>query len=64
VWNDEFLPVAWETVELSPRDAFRSRRDFRRLARRRATGSLRTTTGFVRHENVYRLLAYLGYSFE
>jgi hypothetical protein len=57
VWNDEFLPVAWETVELSPRDAFRSRRVFRRLARRRATGSLRTTTVFVRHENVYRLLA-------
>jgi hypothetical protein len=62
VWNEEFLPVRWETVEVSLRDAFRIRRIYRRLARRKGSGSLRRITVFVRHENVVRLLEFLGYS--
>ena len=35
VWNEELLPVQWETVEVSLRDAFKIRRVYRKLARRR-----------------------------
>jgi hypothetical protein len=67
VWNEELLPVHWETVEVSLGDAFRIRRIFRKLARRKGSGSLQTLqsiTVFVRHENVVRLLKVLGYFLE
>ena len=64
VWNEELLPVRWETVEVSLRDAFRIRRIYRKLAKRKGIGSLHSITVFVRHENVVRLLEFLGYSLE
>jgi hypothetical protein len=64
VWNKELLPVRWEKVEVSLRDAFRIRRVYRKLARRKGSGSLHSITVFVRHENVVRLLAFLGYRLE
>jgi hypothetical protein len=64
IWNEELLPVQWETVEVSLRDAFKIRRVYRRLARRNGSGSLRRITVFVRHENVLRLLEFFGYRLE
>jgi hypothetical protein len=64
VWNEELLPVRWESVEVSLRDAFRIRRIYRKLARTKGSGSLRRITVFVRHENVVRLLRFLGYCLE
>jgi hypothetical protein len=64
VWNDELLPIRWETAEVSLRDAFRIRRIYRKLAKRKGSGSLHSITVFVRHENVVRLLAFLGYRLE
>src|ERR671921_746770 len=64
VWNEELLPVRWETVEVSLKDAYRIRRIYRKLATRKDSGSLRRMTVFVRHENVVRLLRYLGYCLE
>src|SRR5919112_339450 len=64
IWNEELLPVRWETVEVSLRDAFRIRRIYRKLARRNGSGSLRRITVFVRHENVIRLLEFFGYCLE
>jgi hypothetical protein len=64
VWNKELLPVRWQKVDVSLRDAFKIRRTYRKLARRKATGSLRRITVFVRHENVVRLLEFLGYRLE
>jgi hypothetical protein len=64
VWNEELLPVQWETVQVSLRDAFRIRRIYRKLARKKGNGSLRRITVFVRHENVVRLLEFLGYCLE
>jgi hypothetical protein len=64
VWNENLLPVRWETVEVSLRDAFRIRRIYRKLARRKGSGYLRRITVFVRHENVIRLLGFLGYCLE
>jgi hypothetical protein len=64
VWNKELLPVRWETAQLSLKDAFRIRRIYRRLARRKGSGSLYSITVFVRHENVVRLLEFLGYRVE
>ncbi len=61
IWNEELLPVRWEKVEVSLRDAFRIRRVYRQLARRKGSGSLRRITVFVRYENVIRLLEFLGY---
>ena len=61
VWNEEMLPVQWETVKVSREDAYRIRRWFRRLAKMRGRGHLRSLTVFVRHENVVRLLEFLGY---
>jgi hypothetical protein len=34
-WNEDLLPVRWETVQVTLKDAFRIRRVFRRLARRK-----------------------------
>jgi hypothetical protein len=64
VWNAGLLPVRWETVQVSLRDAFRIRRIYRKLARRKGSGSLRRITVFVRYENVVRLLKFLGYCLE
>jgi hypothetical protein len=64
IWNKELLPVRWQKVEVSLRDAFRIRRIYRKLAKRKATNSLRHITVFVRHENVVRILEFLGYRLE
>jgi hypothetical protein len=64
VWNKELLPVRWETVEVSFRDALKIRRIYRKLAKRKGRGSLLRITVFVRHENVLRLLEFLGYCLE
>ena len=64
IWNEELLPVRWETVEVSLRDAFSIRRIYRKLAKRKGSGSLRRITVFVRYENVVRLLEFLGYCLE
>jgi hypothetical protein len=64
VWNEELLPIQWETVEVSLRDAFRIRRIYRKLARRKGSGSQQSITVFVRYENVIRLLEFLGYQLE
>jgi hypothetical protein len=61
VWNEEMLPVRWETVKVSLSDAYRIRRVYRRLAKMRGRRNLRSLTVFVRHENVVRLLELLGY---
>ena len=61
VWNECFLPIQWETVEVSLQDAYKIRRVFRKLAKRRGAGSLRRLTVFIRHENMIRLLQFLGY---
>ena len=64
MWNPKLLPVRWETAQVSLRDAFRIRRIYRKLARRKGSGSLRRITVFVRYENVLRLLKFLGYCLE
>jgi hypothetical protein len=64
VWNKELLPIRWETTKVSLKDAFRIRRIYRKLARRKGSGSLRSITVFVRYENVVRLLGFLGYCLE
>jgi hypothetical protein len=64
VWNKELLPVRWETIQVSLRDAFKIRRIYRKLAKRKGGGSLRRITVFVKHENVVRLLEFLGYQLE
>ena len=64
IWNENLLPVRWETVEVSLRDAFKIRRIYRNLARKKGSGSLRRITVFVRYENVVRLLEFLGYCLE
>jgi hypothetical protein len=64
VWNDHLLPVRWETVKVSLKDAYRTRRIYRRLAKMRGKGHLRRLTVFMQHENVVRLLEFLGYRWE
>jgi hypothetical protein len=63
-WSENLLPVQWETVKVSLNDAFRIRRVYRRLARRKGTSSLHRITVFIRYENVLRLLVFLGYRHE
>jgi hypothetical protein len=64
IWHEELLPVRWEKAEVSLRDAFKIRRIYRKLAKRKGSGSLRRVTVFVRYENVVRLLRFLGYCLE
>jgi hypothetical protein len=64
VWKEDLLPVQWETVKVNLRDAFRIRRVYRKLARRKGTSSLPRITVFIRYENVLRLLELLGYRHE
>ena len=60
-WSAGMLPVQWETVKVSLKDAYRIRRIYRRLAKMRGRRNLRRLTVFGRHENVMRLLEFLGY---
>ena len=64
IWNENLLPIQWETVEVSLRDAFKIRRIYRKLAKRNGSDSLHRIAVFVRHENVVRLLEFLGYCLE
>ena len=48
-------------MKVSLKDAYRIRRVYRRLAKMRGKGNLHRLTVFVRHENVVRLLEFLGY---
>ena len=50
-----------ETVKVSLKDAYGIRRIYRGLAKMRGRGHLRRLTVFVKHENVVRLLEFLGY---
>ncbi len=61
VWSEDLLPVQWETVQVSLKDAYRIRRIYRRLAKMRGRGNLHSLTVFVRYESVVRLLKFLGY---
>ncbi len=61
IWNEEMLPVRWETTKVSLKDAYRIRRIYRRLAKMRGRGRLCRLTVFIQHENVLRLLEFLGY---
>jgi hypothetical protein len=60
-WNQELLPVRWETIQISLKDAYQIRRVFRKLAGIRSTDSLCRITIFVRYKNMVRLLGFLGY---
>jgi hypothetical protein len=64
IWNENLLPVQWEEVAVSLQDAYKIRRIYRKLVRRKGSGSLRNITVFIRHENVVRLLEFLGYCLE
>jgi hypothetical protein len=64
IWNEELLPVWWETAEVSLRDAYKIRRVYRKLAKRKGSGSLRRITVFLSYENVVRFLRFLGYCLE
>jgi hypothetical protein len=64
IWKEGLLPIQWQKVEISLKDAFRIRRMYRKLARKKGSGSLRRITVFVRYENVLRLLEFLGYRLE
>jgi hypothetical protein len=64
IWNEELLPVRWETAQVSLRDAYKIRRIYRKLARRKGSGSLHSITVFLRHEKVVRLLEFLSYRLE
>jgi hypothetical protein len=64
IWHEELLPVRWQKVEVSLKDAYKIRRIYRKLARRKGSGPLHSITVFVRHENVVRLLELLGYCLE
>jgi hypothetical protein len=61
VWNEQMLPVQWETTKVSLKDVYRIRRIYRKLAQMRGRGQLRRLTVFVRYENVVRVLEFLGY---
>jgi hypothetical protein len=59
--TSQALPVGWEMVKVSLKDAYKIRRIYRKLAKMRGKGHLHRLTVFVRHENVMRLLKFLGY---
>ncbi len=64
LWGEQLLPVRWEKVEVALPDAFRIRRIYRKLAKRKGGGPLYRITVFVRVENTLRLLEFLGYRLE
>ena len=51
-------------MKVSRKDAYRIRRIYRKLARRKGGGPISRITVFVRHESVVRLLGFLGYRLE
>jgi hypothetical protein len=60
----EIIPgfTRWgETIKVTLKDAHRIRRVYRRLAKMRGRGHPHRLTVFIRHENVLRLLKFLGY---
>ncbi len=59
MWNKHLLPVRWETTKISLHEAYKIRRVYRRLQKKRGTGTLRKVQAFVRHENVAKLLELL-----
>jgi hypothetical protein len=60
-WNPELLPLQWEAMKVSCKDAYRIRRVYPRLAKMRGRGHRHRLTVFIRHENVVRLLELLGH---
>lgn len=60
-WGKASLLPNWETVAVTLEDAYKIRRIFKKLARKKGTGRVRGMTVFVRHRTVVRLLEYLGY---
>ena len=56
--------MRWEKVAVALRGAFRIRGIYRKLAKSKDGGPLYRITVFVRHENVVRLLEFLGYRLE
>ncbi|MDP9475215.1 MAG: hypothetical protein M3R38_05895 [Actinomycetota bacterium] len=58
------IPVHHEIVAVAPEDAYRIRRAYRKLARKKATGRVLGMTVFARHRTVVRLLKHLGYRTE
>ena len=53
--------MQWATVRIGREDAYRIRRWFRRLAKMQGKKHLHRLMVFIRHENVVRLLEFLGY---
>jgi hypothetical protein len=60
-WVSSGITRQRETKRVGLKDAYRIRRIYRRLARMRGRGHIRNLTVFIRHENVIRLLNFLGY---
>ncbi len=56
--------MRWETAEVSLSDAYKIRRVYWKLARKKGIGSLRRITVFVSYETVVRPLGFLGYQLE
>ncbi len=54
------LPVQWETVKVTLNEAYNISRIYRTLAKMRVRGHL-LLFRCLRHENVVRLLEFLGY---
>ena len=50
-----------ETIRVSIQETYEIRRIYRKLAKIRGKGHLRWLTVLIRHENVVRLLEFLGY---
>jgi hypothetical protein len=53
-----------QSAEATHKGRFAVRRIYRKLARNKGSGSLCRITVFVSHENVLRLLEFLGYRLE
>jgi hypothetical protein len=48
IWKEGLLPIQWQKVQVSLQDAYQITRIYRKLARRKGSGSLRRITVFVR----------------
>ena len=67
VWFKDVLPISFEVVSVSVRDAIKVRRVFRRFSGVRHWGSKRDISGlraFISYGSTKRLLCWLGYSME
>jgi hypothetical protein len=60
VWGRNQIPVHWETVRITIKEAYKLRRILRRLSGLRGSAPLRTLHVFVRYENIVRLLSWMG----